>query len=164
MTMDTSKHLLTSQYQLILDARSRLFDYLETLDTVDFTRERSQFPLGGSVRNLLVHIANTYEAWIIKRALGRQIEFTPYVAIDRLIKVRTLFDGLNQHIQTFIQRYGDHPLDKINIDVKGTLRQSSPLELFTHVTTHEFQHKGQILTLTRHLGYTPLDTDIIFFP
>ncbi|MCB0535444.1 MAG: hypothetical protein KDD14_24780 [Saprospiraceae bacterium] len=36
-----------------------------------------------------------------------------------------------------------------------------PLRLFTHIVTHEFHHKGQILSLSRHLGYTPVDTDIM---
>ena len=33
--------------------------------------------------------------------------------------------------------------------------------LFTHVITHEFHHKGQLLTLSRILGYVPPDEDII---
>jgi uncharacterized damage-inducible protein DinB len=37
------------------------------------------------------------------------------------------------------------------------------LELLTHVTTHEYHHKGQVLTISRQLGYTPVDTDLIRF-
>ncbi|MFI5159066.1 MAG: DinB family protein [Sphingobacteriales bacterium] len=37
----------------------------------------------------------------------------------------------------------------------------SPFELFTHVTTHEFHHKGQVVSMSRQLGYTPVDTDVI---
>ncbi len=37
----------------------------------------------------------------------------------------------------------------------------TPLWLYTHVITHEFHHKGQIVSMSRQLGYTPADTDLI---
>ncbi len=37
----------------------------------------------------------------------------------------------------------------------------TPMHLYTHVITHEFHHKGQILTMSRLLGYIPVDTDVI---
>lgn len=33
----------------------------------------------------------------------------------------------------------------------------------THVMTHEFHHKGKIMTMGRMLGYTPPDADVIRF-
>ncbi|WP_254901241.1 DinB family protein [Tuberibacillus sp. Marseille-P3662] len=35
------------------------------------------------------------------------------------------------------------------------------LWLFTHTTTHEFHHKGQMVSMGRQLGYIPFDTDLI---
>ena len=32
----------------------------------------------------------------------------------------------------------------------------TPLWLLTHTETHEFHHKGQIVSVARHLGYTLL--------
>jgi len=40
---------------------------------------------------------------------------------------------------------------------------ATPLQLFTHVLTHEFHHKGQIMTMCRILGYTPVETDVSLF-
>jgi len=162
--MNHATQLMAAQYQLILGSRGRLFSYLNSLNPEDFIKENSQFGHGGTVRNLLVHIANTYESWIIQKALGRKIEFTPFNSIDNLEKTISLFDGINLSLYTFIERFSINPLEQIILDVKGIQQRQTPLALFTHVTTHEFHHKGQILTLTRHLGYTPVDTDIIFFP
>ncbi|HEX8506591.1 MAG TPA: DinB family protein [Hymenobacter sp.] len=39
----------------------------------------------------------------------------------------------------------------------------SPLQLFPHVITHEFHHKGQILSMSRLLGHVPVDTGAIRF-
>ncbi|MCB0624495.1 MAG: hypothetical protein KDC43_11415, partial [Saprospiraceae bacterium] len=39
--------------------------------------------------------------------------------------------------------------------------EAEAFRLFTHVVTHEFHHKGQILSLTRHLGFVPVDTDVM---
>lgn len=50
---------------------------------------------------------------------------------------------------------------EIEYEIKGTKNSIQPLKLFTHVITHEYHHKGQILSLSRHLGYIPADTDII---
>jgi uncharacterized damage-inducible protein DinB len=40
---------------------------------------------------------------------------------------------------------------------------ATPLQLFTHLLTHEFHHKGQIMTMCRLLGHIPPDTDVIRF-
>jgi uncharacterized damage-inducible protein DinB len=37
---------------------------------------------------------------------------------------------------------------------------ATPLQLFTHVMTHEFHHKGQLLSMFRILGHVPPDTDV----
>nr|WP_261382294.1 DinB family protein [Mucilaginibacter achroorhodeus] len=44
---------------------------------------------------------------------------------------------------------------------QGVILNLSPLELFTHVITHEFHHKGQLVNMSRQLGYIPVDTDVI---
>ena len=40
-------------------------------------------------------------------------------------------------------------------------QELTPLQLFTHTITHEFHHKGQVLSMSRLLGYVPVDTDVI---
>jgi uncharacterized damage-inducible protein DinB len=52
-------------------------------------------------------------------------------------------------------------MQKIAYELNNGSHDTSAFQIFTHVITHEFHHKGQILSLSRHLGYTPVDTDII---
>lgn len=152
---------LQRQYDLIKDSRARLLNYCQTISNEDFLNENSSFGLGGSIRNLLVHIVNTYQSWIIKRALQKNIDFTEYSAVKTNEEAETLFRFIDEEVMTFIEKYEMTLFEKIRLDVRGTIKLLSAFELFTHVTTHEFHHKGQILSLSRHLGYTPVDTDII---
>ena len=57
----------------------------------------------------------------------------------------------------FDQRY-DQPVEG---ELASRHFSATPLELFTHVLTHEFHHKGQILVLGRAWGYEPVDTDVL---
>ncbi|RZL05047.1 MAG: hypothetical protein EOO89_27250 [Pedobacter sp.] len=41
--------------------------------------------------------------------------------------------------------------------------ETDSYSIFTHVITHEFHHKGQSMTMSRLLGHTPPDTDILRF-
>ncbi|WP_244950894.1 DinB family protein [Pedobacter suwonensis] len=61
----------------------------------------------------------------------------------------------------FTEKFKGNELHKMELDKNGAILMVNPLQLFTHVITHEFHHKGQIMSLSRHLGYTPVDADII---
>lgn len=150
-----------SQYQLVKQSRKTLLDYCKTIANEDFLNQNNTFGRGGSIRNLLVHIANTYEFWIIKHALKKDISFTEYSAKRTIIEIEKLFSVIDYEIFNFSTQYEFSKFDLIKLKINGITKNTSAFELFTHVITHEFHHKGQILSLSRHLGYTPVDTDVI---
>ncbi|MFD1772128.1 DinB family protein [Sphingobacterium suaedae] len=151
----------TYQYTLVQESRKTLFDYCKTISREDFIEQNSSFGRGGSIRNLLVHIGNTYEHWIIKHMLGKDINFTAYSTIHQLDGVLELFASIDHEMAQFLSRYQSSMYEAHLLDINGITKRVSPFEAFTHVITHEFHHKGQILSLSRHLGYLPVDTDII---
>jgi uncharacterized damage-inducible protein DinB len=57
----------------------------------------------------------------------------------------------------------ENNVETIHFIINGRNETATPLQLFTHVITHEFHHKGQILSRCRQLGYVPVDTDILRF-
>lgn len=69
---------VSEQYQLVQSSRTALFDYCKTVSINDFVNENSSFGRGGSMRNLLVHVANVYEFWIANKTLNKAIIFTSY--------------------------------------------------------------------------------------
>jgi uncharacterized damage-inducible protein DinB len=116
---------------------------------------------GGSIRNLLVHIANTYEFWIAKWGLNKNTVFATYNSKQSIGDIIYLFDAVDIFVNEFIESLQKPVLNKINYEIDGTKNSVDPFKLFSHVITHEFHHKGQILSLSRHVGYVPVDTDIM---
>lgn len=151
---------LQLQYDYVKSSRRVLLDYCRILSDSDFIKETSSFGRG-SVRNLLVHIGNTYQFWIGKHSLKKDQQFTEYNSINTAREIEILFLSINSLVEEFLDIFSDDPNTELQIDMIDKQIIASPLKLFTHVITHEFHHKGQILSLTRHLGYLPVDTDVI---
>lgn len=155
------KEIWIAQYQLVQSARSVLLDYCETVTPAHFVAENTGFGRGGSMRNLLVHIGSTYQYWAGEYALGRKMQFPANEHITTVNECRNFFRSIDSLIQEFIEHFADAYTTKLTSIRNNTTITTTPLEVFTHVITHEFHHKGQILSISRQLGYTPVDTDII---
>lgn len=152
--------MLREQYQMVLSSRNLLFSFSKTISTIDFVNENSNFGKG-SVRNLLVHIADTYAHWIGEKALKKDINFEPYVSFQNIDHCMIYFNKIDEYMENFINQYENNIYTDLEILRNGQKVMMSPLKLFTHVVTHEFHHKGQMMSLCRHLNYTPIDADII---
>jgi uncharacterized damage-inducible protein DinB len=148
------------QYYYVRDSRQVLFNYCRTISENDFLNQNTSFGRGGSIRNLLVHIVNTYEFWIAKHALKKHIVFSEYESKKTINDVVIIFLSIDSLMNEFTEAY-DNPEIDIEFEINGEKNIVKPLKLFTHVITHEFHHKGQILSLSRHMDYTPVDTDIM---
>lgn len=153
-------HLLLTQYSYIKQSREVLLAYCATFSNANFLIENSSFGRG-SIRNLLVHIANTYEFWIGKWALQRDTPFTPYESIATVSELQKLYLEIDSLMAAFFETFEGKEEGPIIVQIGGKETQTTPLKLFTHVITHEFHHKGQVLSFSRHLGYTPVDTDVM---
>jgi uncharacterized damage-inducible protein DinB len=151
---------LTLQYDLVKQSREVLLQYCNTIAAKDFCAENSSFGRG-SIRNLLVHIGNTYEFWLGKQALQKDIAFTAYEMVGSSAETRQLFQKIDALVEEFIARFSPDYLAELEVSINNIHVKASPLKLFTHVITHEYHHKGQLLSLSRHLGYTPVDTDVM---
>lgn len=148
-----------AQYEFVKDSREALFEYCKTISPNHFVDQNTSFGRGGSMRNLMVHIGNTYQYWIGNLSLTKSISYTPYEAIVNVQQVVALFDSVDKLMDEFMSNMDSKK--EIEFEIKGVKHLANPLKLFSHVITHEYHHKGQILSLSRHLGYIPADTDIM---
>lgn len=151
------KDILLQQYDLVKSSRATLLDFCASLPSIKFIEEVNGFGRGGSVRNLLVHINDTYQYWTAVHCLDRHQEFRKYDYYATIEECRGLFDQTDQLVIAMLHHF-ENNYDQQIISKNTT---ASPFKVFTHVITHEFHHKGQILSISRHLGFVPVDTDII---
>ncbi|MEW6724052.1 MAG: DinB family protein [Bacillota bacterium] len=72
------------------------------------------------------------------------------------------FADVDQLVESFLLETTDRHDAPRTIEVSW---QPEPLRLtarwlMTHMTTHEFHHKGQVASIGRILGYPPPETDL----
>ena len=156
------KSLLQSQYAMICDSRSVLLEYCETIRNEDFVHALERFGRGGSMRNLLAHIGNSYEGWIAKRVFKRPVNLTPYDTLNTIDEFRLFYQQVDALMEEFLNLFEEDYYRPLTIQLfEDRMITATPLQVFMHVITHEFHHKGQILSISRQLGYTPVDTDVL---
>lgn len=157
-------HILAHQYDLIKQRRETLFRYCETISPEHFTFKHESFG-HGSMQYLLVHIANTYTFWLGHFTTIAPLPFAKPEALNTLQEIRSVYTSVDGIVEKFLVQFD--PALEVPITNKISSRDMevaiTPLQLFTHVITHEYHHKGQILSMSRQMGYTPIDTDIIRF-
>ncbi|MDQ2753158.1 MAG: DinB family protein [Bacteroidota bacterium] len=154
---------LREQYKLVQSARGVLFDYLATIPFQKLHQPVEAFN-NKSVCFVLNHIALSYLSWLNEFALKIPLLMTDETAWQTMDDVRTFYTEVNDAAYNFVSSFDDK--DTMITAHKKRQKQTftfSVLELFTHVVTHEFHHKGMIVNMTRQLGFTPVDTDIIRF-
>ena len=154
--------VLNKQYELIRETRESLFKYCETMSDEDYRRELET--LGDkSIRNLHAHVAGCYQYWLGSFALKQHFHMVDPIDIHNVSEMRDLFKSVNQLVEEFLNQFSD----KWDMLITGRIprqkneEQLTALWLLTHALTHEFHHKGQIVSIGRQLGYSPPDTDLI---
>ncbi|MAT89908.1 MAG: hypothetical protein CMC35_04375 [Flavobacteriaceae bacterium] len=145
-----------AQYEHVLSSREALFAYCESLPSGDL--HQKQEPFGATISQLLGHTVNCYYYWIGETVLNKSPNF---IEKDAQLPLQALSEHYDM-VNGFMNELWEFPATReISFQLRNQKRSASLLKLFTHVTTHEFHHKGQILTLSRALGHTPADTDVM---
>lgn len=156
------KDVLTLQYESVKGSREVLLQYCAKISPEHFIQPIENFG-HSSIRNLLVHIANSSLYWLAEYSLHKPVLYGKADALITVDQIRPYFIELDNLVQEYLAAFSDNkPITGWVKWVKKDITVT-PLQLFTHVITHMFHHKGQILTMSRHLGYTPVDTDVVRF-
>jgi uncharacterized damage-inducible protein DinB len=153
--------VFVSQYDWIQRSREILFRYCETMSPEDYVKEIDSFG-GDSIRSLHVHVANCYRGWLGNRALGKpHAEIRPE-SVRSVQEMREIFKETDELVHEFLNRFKGNWNESTLVTFRsGDSAEFTALWLFTHTTTHEFHHKGQIVKIGRILGYIPPETDLI---
>ncbi|MDP2871799.1 MAG: DinB family protein [Bacillota bacterium] len=155
---------MREMYGWVKATRRGLLDYCSSLPAEVLTERREDFGLG-SMRGALVHIADCYRSWLAKTVFGRDVPRFDPRGFDNVASITKLFgETVDPLVDEFLTAYGGDrlaaPLElHVPWEAEGPF-VVSPLWLMTHVITHEFHHKGQVVSLGRMLGYPPPETDL----
>jgi uncharacterized damage-inducible protein DinB len=153
-------HILEKQYFLTLQARGATLAFVENSIGAEFSGAIAAFN-NKSIRDLFVHNAACYLSWIDHFAFRQPKPNFKEGDFNTMTSIRQLYQLVDERTNAFMQRFGNNLDERISGDpVAWGAGSATALELFTHVMTHEFHHKGQILLMCRHLGHTPPDTDV----
>ena len=150
-------------YGWVKAARERLFTWAESLPAEVYTQERPEFAYG-SLRNVQAHIADCYGLWVGNCGLGLirddgRLNTSALPDVAAMRRVYGEVDGLlEQAFEQFTQ-----PDEVLDVQFGDEILRVTQRWLIMHPITHEFHHKGQMLTMGRILGwpYPPgPDTDL----
>jgi uncharacterized damage-inducible protein DinB len=155
-------NLLTAQYNEVKGAREALFNHCHSMGNEDMYKTVPTFN-NSTIASLLTHNANTYLHWLCLFDKSGDMNF--YETPETARGIEEIYQQVNVLVSDFLSRYKANYMQPITqkLPRRDNILTLTPLQLFTHTITHEFHHKGQILTMGRLLGYTPPDTDIIRF-
>lgn len=142
-------------------ANHRALDACAPLSAAQFTQNLvSSFP---SVRDTLAHIMHAEWLWL-ERWQGRSPGF-PADQFADLAALRARWQKIETDLNGFVQKLSATDLDRI-VEYKNTKGNafSNPMrQMLQHVVNHSSYHRGQITTMLRQLGATPVATDLIAF-
>lgn len=151
------------QYQLIKESRAVVFQFLESKVRDDIFLPVASFN-DKSIRYMLVHVANTYLAWVKNFAFGGNKAYFVEEEIADIVKLRGIFLEVDGFMDDFCRKYAEYPFKPVNgYKWPDKYIETDGYSIFTHVITHEFHHKGQSMTMSRLLGHIPVDTDVMRF-
>lgn len=142
-------------------ANHRALDACAPLTAAQFTQKIiSSFP---SLRDTLAHIMLAEWVWL-ERWQGRSPAFPPSDFPD-FASIRSRWEAIEGDLHAFIQPLSAADLERV-VEYKNTKGHafSNPMwQMLQHVVNHGTYHRGQITTMLRQLGATPLTTDLIAF-
>ena len=142
-------------------ANHRVLDACTPLSAAQFTQNvTSSFP---SVRDTLAHIMLAEWVWL-ERWQGRSPAFPPSDFAD-LASIRTRWQKIDGDLNAYVQKLSPADLERVveYKNTKGTAFSNPMQQMLQHVVNHGTYHRGQITTMLRQLGATPLTTDLIAF-
>jgi uncharacterized damage-inducible protein DinB len=144
-------------------ANARSLEGASAVSSADFTKD-----VGGSFASLRGTLAHMYGAeWIwLERWRGNSPRALPF-ALDfpDVETIRTRWLDVEREQKKFLDGVDPARLAHVisYVNLKGETFAYPLRRMLQHVVNHSSYHRGQIATLLRQLGATPLSTDLLLY-
>lgn len=144
-------------------ANKRAIQAASTLTTEQFTK-----PLGNSfssVRDTLAHLYGAETIWLQRFHGESPSAFPDLTQITDIASLQAKWNPIAADLLNFVTNLTQQDIDRV-VEYK-TMKfgvYSNPLwQSLQHVVNHGTYHRGQITTMLRQLGATPILTDLMHF-
>jgi uncharacterized damage-inducible protein DinB len=144
-------------------ANARSLESASAVSFEDFTKE-----VGGSFASLRGTLAHMYGAeWIwLERWRGNSPRTLPF-ALDfpAVEAIRLRWQEVEREQTEFLDALHPDRLGEVisYVNLKGEAFAYPLGRMLQHVVNHSTYHRGQVATLLRQLGATPLSTDLLLY-
>jgi uncharacterized damage-inducible protein DinB len=144
-------------------ANARSLQASSTVSPADFTKE-----VGGSFASLRGTLAHMYGAeWIwLERWGGTSPRKLPFsLDFPDVETIRSRWQDVEREQKEFLGGLDQGRLAEVisYVNLKGEAFAYPLGRMLQHVVNHSTYHRGQVATLLRQLGATPLSTDLLLY-
>ncbi|QNL52366.1 DinB family protein [Olivibacter sp. SDN3] len=133
-------------------ANNALINWLKNKPKEQLEKEvASSFP---SIKLTLLHIWKTQEYWlsIINKTAYREMDD------EEIMKIEEVFTGIlaqSAELAEFVEEMSDYSMEEQILIVSQWFQSDFPaFEYLMHCFNHSTYHRGQLVTIGRHLGFT----------
>jgi uncharacterized damage-inducible protein DinB len=132
------------------------------------TQEQLTRNLGNSfasVRDTLVHILGAQSIWLERLQGGSPSGMPKPEGFPDLAAVRARWAEIEPQLLGYVRGLSAADLERFHEyrNLKGTQFRDQIGNILQHLVNHGTYHRGQVTTLLRQLGGTPVSTDLIAF-
>src|SRR6476469_7294898 len=155
--MDSEALVLQLRYSAW--ATRRVLESVTALSTDELSRDLGSSY--GGVYGTLKHIYQADSIWFDRLMGTPTSDLSKYEPSSDLSEWVPLLDGYVKWAEGLTPADWDRIVSYRN--VKGESLQSPVWQIVLHVVNHASYHRGQVTTLLRQIGRTPIGTDLITF-
>lgn len=158
------KSLLINYLQYNHWANEKMCKYLEGIDEPTIaSNEREKFE---TIKSIILHIANTEQTWL-GRLSGKNIP--NMYNLDTSKSFSDICKSIRKNSDEFIIFLSGKDdnfflLSTEYVNLKGQTFSQNNAEIILHSMNHSTFHRGQVMSMLRHVGYTDQSaSDFIMF-
>lgn len=155
-----TRDALLKQYEWAHNSLSIMLEHCARLDSEELARELPGFG-HPSVHDQLVHIAEAELFWfrIAQGLPWLEIKPADYSDVPAIRELHARANGTARDYLTGLEDAQLHAPVRVEWE-PGDGVEISPALMVSHLITHGFHHKGQVVAMCRLLGYPPPETDM----
>jgi len=135
---------------------------LKTLEEISPEKFTEDLHVGkASIRNMLVHLADTEKYWISLLRGAKRNRLHP-ADFDSIQSIREIWCEIEEKTLDYIRDLPEEHLHHVRNVVWGESTVSFTIgKALIHMATHEIHHRGLLIGLMRQLGLEPPDVNML---